>query len=51
MVVEKFKEVKVRSAAFRSFIPQRSRSEPEQQNGPGLSRSEDQRRLVQSAED
>lgn len=43
MVVEKFKEAKARSAAFKSFIPQRSRSKPEQHRGPGPSRSEDQR--------
>ncbi len=29
-VVEKFKGAKARSAAFRSFIPRRSRSEPKQ---------------------
>ncbi len=42
-VVEKFKEAKTRSAAFKSFIPRRSRSEPEQQRDPGPSRSKDQR--------
>ncbi len=41
-VVEKFREAKVRSAAFKTFIPRRSRSEPEQNWGPGLSWSEDQ---------
>ncbi len=43
MVVENFREVKARSAAFKSFIPRRSRSEPKQHRGPGLSWSEDQR--------
>ncbi len=42
-VVEKFREAKARSAAFKSFIPRRSRSEPEQRRGPGPSPSEDQR--------
>ncbi len=35
-VVEKFREAKVRSAAFKTFIPRRSRSEPEQHWGPVL---------------
>lgn len=39
-VVEKFKEKK--PAAFKSFIQWRSRSEPEQQRGPGPSRSKAQ---------
>ncbi|KAL0204024.1 hypothetical protein M9458_002042, partial [Cirrhinus mrigala] len=34
-VVEKFREARVRSAAFKTFIPRRSRSEPEQYGGPG----------------
>ncbi len=42
-VVEKFKEAKARSAAFKSCLPRRSRSEPERLGGPGLSRSEYQR--------
>ncbi len=42
-VVEKFREAKARSAAFKSFIPRRSRSEPEQRRGPGPSLSGDQR--------
>ncbi len=42
-VVEKFREAKARSAAFKSFIPRRSRSEPEQRRGPDPSPSEDQR--------
>ncbi len=42
-VVEKFKEAKARSAAFKSFIPRRSRSEPEQRRGPDPSPSEYQR--------
>ncbi len=43
MVVEKFREARARSAAFKTFIPRRSRSEPEQSRGPGLSWSEDRR--------
>ncbi len=43
-VVQKFREAKARSAALKSFIPRRSRSEPEQCRGPGPSWSEDQRR-------
>ncbi len=42
-VVEKFREAKARSAAFKSCLPRRSRSEPERQGGPGPSRSENQR--------
>ncbi len=42
-VVEKFREAKARSAAFKIFIPRSSRSEPEQRMGPGPSRSEDLR--------
>ncbi|KAL0194973.1 hypothetical protein M9458_008545, partial [Cirrhinus mrigala] len=34
-VVEKFRESRARSAAFKTFVPRRSRSEPEQQGGPG----------------
>ncbi|KAL0152742.1 hypothetical protein M9458_052465, partial [Cirrhinus mrigala] len=33
-VIKKFREAKVHSAAFKTFIPRRSRSEPEQQRGP-----------------
>ncbi len=44
MVVEKFREARARSAAFKTFIPRRSRSEPEQSRGPGSSWSEDRRR-------
>ncbi len=43
MVVEKFREAKARSAALKTLIPRRSRSEPEQRRGPGPSRSGDQR--------
>ncbi len=43
MVVEKFEEAKARSAAFKSCIPRRSRSEPERRGGPGPSRSADRR--------
>ncbi len=42
-VVEKFREAKARSSAFKTFIPRRSRSEPEQSRGPGPSPSGDQR--------
>lgn len=48
-VIEKFGETKAHSAAFRSFVPRRSRSEPEQHRGPGLSRSEDQRRAQKAS--
>ncbi|KAL0159629.1 hypothetical protein M9458_043354, partial [Cirrhinus mrigala] len=34
-VVEKFREARTCSAAFKTFIPRRSRSEPEQHGGPG----------------
>ncbi|KAL0189927.1 hypothetical protein M9458_017026, partial [Cirrhinus mrigala] len=34
-VVEKFREARMRSADFKTFIPRRSRSEPEQHGGPG----------------
>ncbi len=44
MVVEKFNEARARSAAFETFIPRRSRSEPEQSRGPGPAWSEDRRR-------
>ncbi len=43
MVVKKFREAKACLAAFKSFIPRRSRSEPEQHRGPCPSRSGDQR--------
>ncbi len=42
-MVEKFREAMACSAAFKTFIPRRSRSEPEQ-SGPGPSWSEDRRR-------
>ncbi len=42
-VVKKFREAKVRSVAFKTFIPRRSRSEPEQRRGPGPSPSGNQR--------
>ncbi len=42
-VVEKFREARVCSAAFKTFIPRRSRSESEQSGGPGPSWSEDRR--------
>ncbi|KAL0170789.1 hypothetical protein M9458_035385, partial [Cirrhinus mrigala] len=42
-VIEKFREEKACSAAFKTFIPRRTRSEPEQQRGPGPSRSKDRR--------
>ncbi len=49
MVVKKFREAKARSAAFKSFIPIRSRSEPEQRRGLGPSRSEDKRRAQKAS--
>ncbi len=42
-VVEKFREAKAHSAAFKTFIPRKSMSEPEQRRGPGPSPSGDQR--------
>ncbi len=48
-VIEKFREARARSAAFRTFIPRRSRSEPEQNRGPGPSRSEDRRRAQRAS--
>ncbi len=48
-VVEKFREARVRSAAFKTFIPRRSRSEPEQSRGPGSSWSEDRRRAQKAS--
>ncbi len=48
-VVEKFREARARSAAFKTFIPRRSRSEPEQSGGPGPSWSEDQRRAQKAS--
>ncbi|KAI2644593.1 Catalase-peroxidase [Labeo rohita] len=40
-VVENFREAKPHSAAFRTFIPRRTKSEPEKQRGRGPSQSED----------
>ncbi len=48
-VVEKFREARARSAAFKTFIPRRSRSEPEQSGGPGPSWSEDRRRTQKAS--
>ncbi len=48
-VVEKFREARVRSAAFETFIPRRSRSEPEQSRGPGPAWSEDRRRAQKAS--
>ncbi len=48
-VVEKFREARARSAAFKTFIPRRSRSEPEQSRGPGQSRSEDRRQAQRAS--
>ncbi len=42
-VVEKFREAKACSAAFKTIIPRRSRSELEECRGPGLSWSEGRR--------
>ncbi|RXN12146.1 hypothetical protein ROHU_010288 [Labeo rohita] len=47
--MKKFKEAKARSAAFRTFIPRRTRSEPEHQRGPGPSRSEDRRQAQKAS--
>ncbi len=49
MVVEKFREARARSAAFKTFIPRRSRSEAEQSRGPGPSWSEDRRRAKKAS--
>ncbi len=48
-VVEKFREARARSAAFETFIPRRSRSEPEQSRGPGPAWSEDRRRAQKAS--
>ncbi|KAL0152305.1 hypothetical protein M9458_052028 [Cirrhinus mrigala] len=48
-VVEKFREARARSAAFKTFIPRRSRSEPEQYGGPGPSRSEGRRQAQKTS--
>ncbi len=45
-VVQKFREARARSAAFKTFIPRRSRSQPEQSRGPGLRIRDGRRRLV-----
>ncbi len=42
-VVKNIREAKARSAAFKTFIPRRSRSEPEQCRGPSPSRFVEQR--------
>ncbi len=48
-VVENFREARARSAALKTFIPRRSRSEPEQSGGPGPSWSEDRRRVQKAS--
>ncbi len=48
-VVENFREARARSAAFKTFIPRRSRSVPEQSRGPGPSWSEDRRRAQKAS--
>ncbi len=48
-VVEKFREARARSAAFKTFIPRRSRSEPEQSRGPDSSWFEDRRRAQKAS--
>ncbi|KAL0150814.1 hypothetical protein M9458_053896, partial [Cirrhinus mrigala] len=45
-VVERFV---TRSAAFKSFIPRRSRSEPEQHRGPGPSRFQEERQAQRTS--
>ncbi len=49
MVVENFREARAHSAAFKTFIPRRSRSVPEQSRGPGPSWSEDRRRAQKAS--
>ncbi|KAL0172971.1 hypothetical protein M9458_033282, partial [Cirrhinus mrigala] len=49
MVVEKFREARTRPAAFKTFIPRRSRSEPEQHGGLGPSRSEERRQAQKTS--
>ncbi len=49
MVVEKFREASVHSAAFKTFIPRRSRSQPEQSRGPDSSWFEDRRRAQKAS--
>ncbi len=49
MVVEKFREARARSAAFKTFIPRRSRSQPEQSRGPDSSWFEDRRRAQKAS--
>ncbi len=49
MVVEKFREARACSAAFETFFPRRSRSEPEQSRGPGPAWSEDRRRAQKAS--
>ncbi|KAI2645180.1 Lamina-associated polypeptide 2, isoform alpha [Labeo rohita] len=48
-VIEKFREAKARSAAFKTFIPRWTRSEREHQRGPGPSRSEDRRQAQKAS--
>ncbi len=43
------REARARSAAFKTFIPRRSRSKPEQSRGPGPSWFEDQRRAQKAS--
>ncbi len=49
-VVQKFWEARARSAAFKTFIPRRSRFEPEQSGGPGPPWSEDRRRAQKASD-
>ncbi len=48
-VVEKFREARALSAAFETFIPRRSRSEPKQSRGPGPAWSEDRIRAQKAS--
>ncbi|XP_073708624.1 uncharacterized protein [Garra rufa] len=48
-VVEKFREAKTRSAAFKSFIPRRPRSQPEHHRGPAPPPSEEQRQVQKAS--
>ncbi len=49
MGVDKFREARARSAAFKTFIPRRSRSQPEQSRGPDSSWFEDRRRAQKAS--
>ncbi|CAM4598264.1 unnamed protein product [Leuciscus chuanchicus] len=48
-VVDKFREARARSAAFKSFIPRRSSAQPRQAGEPGPSWSEDHRQTQRAS--